>query len=85
MDRDSIREFFNAAQDVLSLKAATAITLQAEYTELRDVHFNIPVIRKLTRLDQTLMDELVDELDMAITDGIVTTESLRRFCFIRLH
>ena len=63
-----MREYFNASEHILSLKAAADAALQTDYTDLRNVSFNIPLIRKkLTNLDTQLMDDVVEEVDTALT------------------
>lgn len=75
MDRDRLKEFLHVPEDVLSLKAAMDAEFQAPNTDLRGVTFNIPLIRKkLTHLDSQIMNEFLEELDMALSDAFHVTE-----------
>jgi hypothetical protein len=77
VDRDRLKEFFSASEDSLSLKAESSSALQVEYTAMRDVSFNIPLIRKkLSHVDSQIMDDVLEELDLALTDAIHATEGM---------
>jgi hypothetical protein len=69
-----MKEFFNAPDEILSLKEATDELLQIKYTEMRDIEFDVHFIRtKLTGLDHEIIQDILDELDAAIKDAFDTT------------
>ena len=73
-----MKEFFNAPEEILSFKAALEETLQFKYTGLH--HFPdtiVPIIRtKLAEFIPKLMNDIVDELDLALKDAIVSLEGI---------
>jgi hypothetical protein len=68
-----MKELFTASEEVLSIKAATDHILEGNFTVLRDVDFDIPVIRKLTRLEPEMWMDLLDELNTAFADNFPIT------------
>ena len=72
--RNYLKEFFNAPEEILSLKEATDESLQIKFTEMRDVYFDVHFIRtKLTGLDNEITEAILDELDAAFTDAFGAT------------
>jgi hypothetical protein len=84
VDRNHLKEFFDAPESSLSLGEHAEEGLQFEYTKLRYEHFNVPILRtQLTPNLPKLMDVILDEANAAFGEHLVVSDcatNLRDAC-----